>query len=87
MMPVGMRYQQRKLFAVLIRQQLQDRLRQGHPFRVGHGTSIDQKRFVGADEEIDKICFKVRAWTLAQDKRLRFVTMNLKGFLRSCTAI
>jgi hypothetical protein len=60
---LGVRYQQRKLFAVLIRQQLQDRFRQGHRFRVGHGTSIEQKRFVGAGEEIDKICFKVRAWT------------------------
>src|SRR4029450_7097299 len=84
-MPMGMRYQQRKLFAVLTRQQLQDRFRQWHRFRVGHGSSIDQKRFIGADEEIDKICFKVRAWTLAQNKRLRFVLMNLKGVLRSCT--
>src|SRR6187200_2839911 len=86
-MPVGMRDQQRKLFAVLIRQQLEDRFRQRHCFRVGDGASINQKSFVGADEEIDKICFKVCAWTLAQDKRLRFVLMNLKGFLRSCTAI
>ncbi len=76
-----------KLFAVLIRQQLQDRFRQRHRFRIGDGAGIDQKSFVGADEKIDKICFKVRAWTLAQDKRLRFVTMNLNGFLRSCTAI
>jgi hypothetical protein len=65
-MPVGVRYQEWKLFAVLIRQQLQDRFRQGHRFRIGDGASIDQKRFVGADEKIDKICFKVRAWTLAQ---------------------
>src|SRR6266566_8051685 len=81
-MPVGMRHQEWKLFAVLIRQQLQDRFRQGHRFRIDDGTGIDQKSFVGADEKIDKICFKVRAWTLAQDKRLRFVTMNLNGFLR-----
>ena len=86
-MPVGMRHQEWKLFVIFFRQQLQDRFCQGHRFRVGDGASIDQKSFVGADEQIDKICFKVRAWTLTQDKRLRFVLMNLKGFLRSCTAI
>src|SRR6266478_441031 len=86
-MPVGVHNQEWKFFPVLIRQQLQDRFRQGHRFPIGDGASIDQKRSVGADEKIDKICFKVRAWTLAQDKRLRFVTMNLKGFLRSRTAI
>src|SRR5437867_260486 len=63
-MPVGMRHQEWKLFLVLIGQQVQDRFRQRHRFRVGDGASIDQKSFVGADEEINKICFKVRAWTL-----------------------
>jgi|SRR5882724_6924821 len=86
-MPVGMRHQERKLFVAPIRQQLQDRFCQRHRFRVGDGASIDQKSFVGADEQIDKICFKVRAWTLTKDKRLGFVLMNLKSFLRSCTAI
>src|SRR5213083_700238 len=63
-MPVGMRYQERQLFAVLIRQQLQDRFRQWHCFWVGDGAGIDQKSFVGANQEVDKICFKVCAWTL-----------------------
>jgi hypothetical protein len=74
-------------FCDLFRQQLQDRFCQGHRFRVGDGARIDQKSFVGADEKIDKICFQVGAWTLTQDKRLRFVLMDLKGFLRRCSAI
>src|SRR6516165_1452026 len=85
--PVGMRHQEWKLYALLTRQQLQDRFCQGHRLRFGDDASIDQKRFVGANEKIDKICFKVRAWTLTQDKRLRFVLMDLKGILRRCTAI
>jgi hypothetical protein len=86
-MPVGMRHQEWQLFVIFIRQQLQDRFRQGHCFRVGDGARIDQKSFLGTDEKIDKICFKCRAWTLTQNKRLRLVTVNLKRFLRSCLAI
>src|SRR4029077_11016262 len=86
-MPVGMRHQKRKLLVVLLRQQFQDRFRQGHLFRVRDGAGVDQKSFIGANEKIEKICFKVCAWTLAQDQRLRLVSMNLKGRLWSFLAI
>src|SRR6058998_2949648 len=42
---------------------------------------------IGSDKKIEKICFKVCAWTLAQHERLRLVSMNLKGRLWSCLAI
>ena len=40
-MPVGMSDQKWKLFVVLVRQQFQDRLRQGHRVRVGNRAGID----------------------------------------------
>ena len=85
--PVGMRHQKWKLLVVLVRQQFQDRFRQRHLFRVCDGAGVDQKSFIRADEKIEKICFKVCAWTLAQDERLRLVSMNLKGRLWTCLAI
>src|SRR5215471_18448968 len=81
-MPVGMRDQEWKLFAIFIRQQLQDRFRQWHYCRVGDGAGINQKSFIGPDEKIDKICFKVCAWTLAKDKRLGLISVHLQGRLR-----
>jgi hypothetical protein len=40
-MPVSMCDQKWKLFVLLVRQQFQDRLRQGHRVRVGNRAGID----------------------------------------------
>src|SRR6266480_7723489 len=86
-MAVRMHDEQRDLCIILVGQQLQYLFSEWHLCGIRDRAGIDQKRFIRSDEQVEEISFETRAQTLAEDKRLRIVYVNLKGVVRSCATI
>lgn len=86
-MAVRMHDEQRDLCVILVGQQLQYFFGERHLCGIRDRAGIDQKRFIRPDEQVEEISFETRAQTLAEDKRLRIVYVNLKRLVRSCATI
>src|SRR5205823_5146891 len=86
-MAMRMHDEQWDLCVILVGQQLQYFFGERHLCGIRDRAGIDQKRFIRPDEQIEEISFETRAQTLAQDKSLRLVYVDLKRLVRSCATI